>query len=265
MAELEINLPNQFTMFETQYLEITPKNGSAFIKNMKNDVPYQSNIGGTIKNKITLVALAPVISSEVNTRNSTIFETCGDYFVLLNTTGAAFMTPDLEVKLKIESALNFQIVIYYYKDRNIYAVLTQSPAGTFSVAFYDKNLTHIRTFAERADRLVVFINNYMMHKGAFFDIFSKDAVGTDCVMVKRYAIDEVIARTTYGNENIKYFLRRIVFGDHECAICNEDMSKNNRFCMVPCGHTNVCAKCLAPLKVCPNCRKEISCTVKMFI
>jgi hypothetical protein len=267
MSELEIECPSIFTIGDTTFLEVKPKNGAYFVKNMQNDSRIQSFRGTEFakSNSATrLVQNNPVIAAP--DRTNPIYEKCGNYLVFMDKEGISFMNTDLDTKLRIKLAHtgSTHFLTYYYSALEVYAIETCKNAK-WSVVFYDKNLKHIRTFLDRVQGGFIMINNYMLNNGVFFDIFSKDTVGTDTVLVKRFDIDEVIARSTYGSETIKYFLRRIVFSDHECAVCNVDLSKNGRFCIVPCGHTNVCGSCLAGLKICPNCRKPISSNVKMFI
>ena len=51
--------------------------------------------------------------------------------------------------------------------------------------------------------------------------------------------------------------------DKECVVCSDQVIEI--FCMVPCGHTSCCGRCLRKVKDCPMCRVRITHRVKIFL
>ena len=49
----------------------------------------------------------------------------------------------------------------------------------------------------------------------------------------------------------------------ECAVCFAALS--DRFAMVPCGHTELCAACLQTAQDCPICRQRKAGTLRVFL
>ena len=48
----------------------------------------------------------------------------------------------------------------------------------------------------------------------------------------------------------------------ECTICFENI--NEKYAIVPCGHTGTCGTCLEKINKCPLCNTDIGTRLKLY-
>jgi len=79
----------------------------------------------------------------------------------------------------------------------------------------------------------------------------------------RFKSNEIVLRYDYNRKSEICEFRKLKFSTDECVICMDDIT--SRVCLVPCGHTNICSKCVIDIKVCPNCRGKIQQKINLFV
>jgi hypothetical protein len=108
-------------------------------------------------------------------------------------------------------------------------------------------------------------DTFIHYQNKFYDINTQQ--NTNSIVLRRWESEELIAEAEVDSDKIKYILRPIVFSEYDCAVCLTPLKE--RWCSIPCGHTNVCKKCLTNLhetkKPCCICRKPIEAVMKLHI
>lgn len=66
-----------------------------------------------------------------------------------------------------------------------------------------------------------------------------------------------------NQNNLKDNIQSSEENDSHCIICSESIK--NRYALVPCGHTNVCASCILTFDSnCPTCKQKVKQCIKLF-
>lgn len=103
--------------------------------------------------------------------------------------------------------------------------------------------------------------NEQTHVPEFFNIDKAKKFKELCI--KRFITHELVIVYNPDKKQLCPILRKIVFSNDECAICSDTIE--DRIGIVPCGHTNVCSKCIEQLSECPNCRGKITQKLKLYM
>jgi parallel beta-helix repeat protein len=200
--------------------------------------------------------------SGIYIQNSNKFVHSGNYFITETDQGIEFLDFKLNSKLLLQKNSNSH-TIYYFDDIEYYAIVETKTINSVTrsiTRFYDKDLCFK---VERVGNLNQRFEHHFVFNGRFFDVKNKyESVET---IIRRYNLEEIVAKIDPTNNTINYYLRKIVFSENECAVCM--MPLVERYCIVPCGHTNICGVCLkdSKNKNCSICRSNIASIVKIVL
>jgi hypothetical protein len=259
---MDVSEPVEITIENATYL-MFKSNGYPNIRstNDATNIRLHSNQELLIENGNKQMITFTYCSCDYNI-STTKPKSFGKYIVTATDQGIEFFDRSLISKLKFKRD-SYKYEVYYYNDINCFAVSRlDSNNSNPLTSFYDNDL---KLLTERVGSVTGRNGSVVVMNNRFFDI--KNLIESITYTIKKYDLEELCADINPITGAITYKLRRIIFSENECAICM--MPLTVRWCVVPCGHTNICGPCLNELvknkKPCSICRAVIKTTVELHV
>lgn len=192
-------------------------------------------------------------NTEFGPKKVTSKKTMKDYLMFTGTNEFKVIDCKCNIVLKINT-YNTEPTLFCLADGN-YCILVDK-----ELQFYDCDFKPLsKCSAPPSIDTSSFVYNHMREGNVFLDYTT--GIRHDNIVVKKYKNVEIVAEI--GINGIQHKLRKIVFSESDCAVCFNQIA--TRYAMVPCGHTNVCDKCLKTVNKCPICNVGITSNIKLFL
>jgi hypothetical protein len=250
---MEVIIERNFKIGDVSYLHyLNKKDATRTIINDKNE----NMLSYSAKNSPVNTIYAPdyyehCIKQSFSIHSVVKYSNKTDYIMIY--TGFDLKILDKQLNLKTTLAADK----FYYFDDECFAVYAKA---NNTCSFYDAN---IKLLSECIGEIGTIYQSVC--KMGSMELFNyRTGEKGNLVVVKRYFNQELCAEIT-SDKTTRFIIRPVVFSETECAVCMAHLKE--RWCSVPCGHTNTCGPCLANMfetkKSCCICRKPITNIVKL--